>query len=119
MNFALIYILHRFLYRLVDFLHHWYVHGSRWLFHYFISTLENIDRTVALRITLKYFFEPLYKDYTFIGRILGIIFRSGRVLGGFAVYTVFVLVFLPIYIAWLFIPPALLFYVLQQEVFKN
>ena len=115
MDFALVYILHRFLYRLWDFFHHWYVHGSRNIFHYFINFLENIDRTFALRVTLRYFFQPLYKDYTIVGRILGIIFRSGRVLIAFAFYLVIAAIFAIVYFAWLILPPALLIYAAYIE----
>lgn len=110
MQFSLIYVIHRFLYRLVDFFHNWYVHGSRNFTHWFVSTLESVDRTVALKVTLRHFFEPLYKDYTIVGRILGIVFRSGRVLIGFVVYAVLTVVFLFIYAAWLTLPPAVLYY---------
>jgi len=104
MNFALVYIVRRFIYRLVDFFHHWYVDGSRNAFHYFLSTLEAADRTLSVRITLRHFFEPLYKDYTIVGRVLGIVFRSGRVLIGGAVYGFLAVMFLAIYAVWLTIP---------------
>ena len=110
MQFSVIYILNRFIYRLGDFFHNWYIHGSRNFTHRFVSVLEEIDRTVALKVTLRYFFQPLYKDYTVVGRILGVIFRSGRVLIGFAVYAALTVVFLLIYGVWLVLPPAILFY---------
>lgn len=80
------------------------MHGSRKIAHYFISTLEEMDRSLAVKVTLKHFFEPLYKDYTIIGRILGVFFRSGRVLIGGVIYILFSVVALAIYLAWLLIP---------------
>ena len=115
MQFSLIYILHRFLYRLADFFHHWYVHGSRNLFHFFISRLEGLDRTFALRVTLRHLFEPLYKDYTIVGRILGAIFRSGRILIAFVFYLIIAAIFAVVYFVWLIIPPALLIYAAYVE----
>jgi len=103
-NFALVYLVQRFFYRLFDFFHHWYVDGSRSSFHYFLSVLEVVDRTLAVRITLRHFFEPLYRDYTIIGRILGVIFRSGRLLVGGVIYGLLTIIFLAIYLAWLLIP---------------
>ncbi len=110
MNFALVYILDRFLYRLVDFFHNWYVHGSKYLIHRFVSALESVDRTIAIKVTFRYFFQPLYKDYTIVGRILGVVFRSGRLLIGGIIYAVLVLLFVGIFIAWLIFPPAILIY---------
>lgn len=108
-SFSLAYLIQRFFYRLIDFFHHWYVDGSRNAFHYFLSILEAVDRSMAIKITLRHFFEPLYSDYTIVGRILGIIFRSGRILIGGLVYGLLVVLFLAVYLVWLFIPPLILY----------
>ena len=111
MNFALVYIFERFFYRIGDFFHVWYVHASRNMAHFFISCFEWLDQTFAVKITLRHFFEPLYKDYSILGRLLGVIFRTIRVLIGFFVYLLFAALFLLIYLIWLLIPPVLIFYV--------
>ena len=108
MDFAPVYLVERFLYRIKDFFHHWYVDGSRWWGHAFLNILRHTDATLALKITLIHFFEPLYRDYTVIGRILGIIFRTVRVVIGLAIYLVLGCAFLAIYLAWLLLPAALL-----------
>ena len=110
MDFAPISLIQRFFYRFIDFFHHWYVDGSRVIAHRFISTLEVADQTFAVKITLRYFFQPLYRDYSVIGRVLGVIFRSGRILIGAAVYAAIASLFLIFYLAWLAVPPAVLFY---------
>jgi hypothetical protein len=109
-DFALGYLFHRFFYRIFDFFRHWYVGGSRVIAHTFISTLERIDRSLAVKITLQHFFEPLYKDYSMIGRILGVFFRSARILMGGVVYVVVTAFFAVVYLTWLMVPPALLFF---------
>ncbi len=110
MDFAPAYLLYRFLYRVFDFFRHWYVGGSRVIGHGFMSVLESADRSFAVRITFKHFFEPLYKDYSIIGRILGVIFRSGRILIGLCVYAIIAVLFIIIYIAWLLIPVIIISY---------
>jgi len=110
MDFAFVYLVQRFFYRLFDFFHHWYADGSRRFAHAFISALESADRTFAVKITMRHFFEPLYKDYSAIGRILGIIFRTGRVLIGAIVYFVVACIFAVAYLVWLAIPAVILFY---------
>ena len=109
-DFALGYLLHRFFYRIFDFFWHWYVGGSRMIAHAFISTLENIDRSFAVKITLEHFFEPLYKDYSVIGRMLGIIFRSVRVVLGGVVYLIVAALFVVAYLVWIMTLPALIFF---------
>jgi hypothetical protein len=112
MDFAPAYLVQRFFYRFVDFFHHWYVDGSRYLGHRFLSILRNADRTIALQITLRHFFEPLYRDYSVIGRILGVIFRTGRIVIGVIVYFFLTLAFLALYLLWLAAPIVPLGYVL-------
>lgn len=108
-DFAAGYLLHRFIYRIADFFRHWYLGGSRVIARIFMATLENADRSFAVKVTLQHFFEPLYKDYSVIGRILGVLFRSLRVAIGMAAYAAIAVVFLMIYLVWIAVPPTLLF----------
>jgi len=114
MDFAPVYLVYRFLYRISQFFHDWYVHGSRNAAHLFISLLERLDRVFAVKITLLYFFRPLYGDYTIVGRILGIIFRSFRIAIGLATYLLVAGISLALYCVWLSIPILILFYVFRN-----
>ncbi|RJP44930.1 hypothetical protein C4587_01415 [Candidatus Parcubacteria bacterium] len=114
MNSAIGYLAYRFFYRATDFFHHWYADASKNLFHRLFLFLERLDRTIALGITFKYFFHPLYKDYSAVGRILGIVFRSGRILIGLLVYGIVVGAFLVLYAAWVLIPAVILVYVVKR-----
>jgi hypothetical protein len=114
MQYAAVYLLIRFIYRPVVFFRHWYVDGSRAFGHAFISTLEKLDETIAIRITLKYFFQPLYKDFSIVGRILGVIFRTGRIAIGTVVYAAVIAIFVAAYLFWLGIPPLILSYVIRN-----
>jgi hypothetical protein len=110
MDFSVVYLGRRFFYRLLDFFHHWYVDGSRAIGRRFMVTLTKADQSFAVAITLRHFFEPLYKDYSIVGRILGIFFRSVRVLIGGACYLLLALGFAVVYLIWLAIPAIILFY---------
>ena len=83
---ALLYLLERGCYRVLDFFHHWYIDGTRGYSHSVHRFYLNLDHTFAVWITLRHFFEPLYGDYTIIGYILGFFFRSLRVLIGGIIY---------------------------------
>ncbi|MFA6354585.1 MAG: hypothetical protein WCX12_02805 [Candidatus Paceibacterota bacterium] len=108
MNFAPVYLVVRFFILIGDFLHHWYIDGSRRLADFFVSSFEKLDQTLAIRITVKYFFQPLYKDFTILGRILGVIFRSGRILIGLVVYLIVAGVFLAVYLVYVLLLPVLI-----------
>lgn len=110
MDFSIVYLAWRFVYRFLDFFHHWYVDGSRAIGRRFMATLTTADQSFAVAITLRHFFEPLYKDYSPVGRIVGIVFRSIRVLIGAACYLIIALAFAAAYLVWLAVPAATLFY---------
>lgn len=113
MDLAPVYLIQRFFVRILDFFHHWYVHGSRRFAHAFISSLEQCDELFAAKITLIHFFEPLYGDYSPIGRVLGITFRFWRIVFGGIVYVAITLVFAAAYLIWIFIPAVLVLGIAQ------
>ena len=104
MDFSLIYLVNRFFYRVFDFFHHWYVYGSRMFGRKFIGALTELDKTFAVKVTLEHFFEPLYKDYSVIGRIMGIVGRTIRAGVGMLFYLVILAIAVALYIIWLGIP---------------
>jgi len=114
MDFSPVYLLARLGFRLVDFFHHWYIDGSRWFGRVFMGTLAAADRTFAVKITLQHFFEPLYKDYSVIGRIMGVVFRSFRVVIGGVAYLILAFFFALAYGIWLAIPVTILYYVVRN-----
>lgn len=111
MDFAPIYLAQRFFYRIGEFFHHWYVDGSRAIGRKFMLALSIADQSFAIKVTLHHFFEPLYKDYSAIGRIMGVVFRTGRILLGGIVYVLIAAFFAAVYVVWLAIPIAILWYI--------
>ena len=110
MHFALVYLAHRALFRVGSFFSHWYIDASLALLHGALSFLEEADQRIALRVTLRHFFEPLYQDYSIVGRILGVIFRFFRVLAGTLLYAGALLLAAIIAAFWYAVPLILIFY---------
>lgn len=108
MDFAPVYLISRFFYRLWDFFHHWYVDAPRQIHHRIMNIFEGFDQVFAVRITLKYFFAPLYGDYTAMGHILGVLFRTGRIMIGSVLFLALAACAATIYLVWVLIPPAIL-----------
>ncbi|MFH1347035.1 MAG: hypothetical protein ABIH10_02185 [Spirochaetota bacterium] len=116
---ALIYIINRFFYRFVEFWRHWYVGSFKIASHIFLSLLEKLDKRVALKITFKNFFQPLYQDRSFIGYFLGIIFRSFRLFFGGIFYLFLGFLAIIIYLFWLAIPVLIIFEIIKGLSFKS
>lgn len=108
MNIAAVYIVERFFYRIVDFLRHWYVKSAYWYYDFVINALRSMDRTLAWKITALNITEPLFGDYSAIGRVMGFLFRSARLVFASLVYAAVFVIALGVYLVWLLLPPFLL-----------
>ncbi|RMD64801.1 hypothetical protein D6833_03905 [Candidatus Parcubacteria bacterium] len=113
MNFFPNYLAGRALFRIKEFFVHWYVNGSRRIGHAAMTTFENLDRSFAFVITLKFLFQPLYGDYSPVGRIVGPIFRLGRLLIGGVIYLIVGTAYAAFYAAWVLFPVALAVYIVK------
>jgi hypothetical protein len=100
MPHALIYIVSRAFYRIGDFFKHWYIDSARVIAHKTLIVLESLDQSLALRVTIEHFFDPLYQDHSIIGHLLGFVFRSGRILLAVFIYAFVAAIALLSYAAW-------------------
>ena len=103
------YLARRFIHRVFEFLEHWYWGSFRVAGGKFIDLLKDWDRFFALKITVRYWLQPLYQDRTLIGYILGPIFRTGRIVVGASVYLVAGAIAMLFYLLWLLIPPYIIY----------
>ena len=104
MSFSLLYLLNRCIVRIGMFLRDWYVGGFKVIGHATFSLLASLDQTLALFVTLRMFWKPLYGDHTIIGHILGIIFRIFRILIACALYLAIIGAGILAYAAWALAP---------------
>lgn len=107
---GVLYVATRFLNRVVQFIHDWYIGGFNTLAHRAITIFGRLDRFLALRVTLHHMFEPLYQDRSVAGRVLGLCFRSVRVVIALLIYGVIAAIFLAIYILWAAVPLILIYF---------
>jgi hypothetical protein len=101
---ALLYLLRQFCYRICEFLRHWYVKSFKIYANFVLDKLERIDRVLAWRINFRYLFEPLYGDYSFVGRILSFIIRVAKLFATSLIYLVIFLFIIAAYLIWLLFP---------------
>jgi hypothetical protein len=114
MDIFLIYLFDRFLYRISHFIRHWYVDIFFIYSHFVISRLERIDQTIALKVTWRNLFQPLYQERNIIGYALGFIFRSLRLILGGVLYGAIIAVSSAVFLAWACIPPYILLKIAGQ-----
>lgn len=112
-----VYLVYGLIYRVADFLRHWYIRSFRIYGSFVVSALEQIDTVFALKITLRHIFEPLYQDRSVLGYILGFIFRSLRVFIALLLYALLIALFIIIYAIWLLAPAALLYLAMSNMLY--
>lgn len=101
---SVLYLLRHAAYRIREFFRHWYWNSFFIAGNWLVKLLQRLDRFFALRITVKYLFQPLYQDYSLIGYAWGFVFRSLRILAGSLVYAGLFAVFSALYLVWLAAP---------------
>lgn len=83
----------------------WYLTSSKSFWHKEIDFIKGIERDIGVLINLKLIFQPIFGDYSYMGRVIGPIFRISRVLIGFAIMSISVAVVIIIYLIWIILPP--------------
>ncbi|MEK7634321.1 MAG: hypothetical protein AAB396_00330 [Patescibacteria group bacterium] len=104
MAMLITYLLNRFIFRIKEFIRHWYIKSFFVYSQFIVSILEKLDRYFALKITWRHIFEPLYQDRTILGYLLGFIFRFWRLAIGGLFYSLIILAAAGLYLVWLLIP---------------
>lgn len=103
-HFAPVYLAERFVFRIAEFFRRWYLLALKGIFRATMRCLSSLDRRFALKITLLHFFTPLYGDESFMGRVLGVVFRSMRIAVALALYLSVLLAAVVAYLVWASIP---------------
>lgn len=113
------YLVRHFIFHLIEFFRHWYVNAFLVIGRWLINNLEWFDRTLAFKVTLRHFFEPLYGDYTILGRFLGFLFRFIRIVLAIFLYPILIFAASAIYIIWAVIPPFIFIHIFYPSLFMR
>ena len=109
MNTAIVYLLYRAGYTILDFSRHWYIGSARAIMHRTLGILERFDYSLALSVTLRSFFQPLYQDRSAIGYILGFFFRTIRIVIALLLYALIIAGALLLYLSWAALPVIIIY----------
>ena len=90
---------------IINFFSFWYVRSSKAFWRKEISFIKGIERDMGVLINLKLIFQPIFGDYSYMGRVIGPIFRMSRVLIGFIIMAISIVAVTAIYFIWIILPP--------------
>lgn len=113
-NFV-IFAFNRIIFRIGNFIKHWYVTSFKIYVHAVISFFEKIDNSLALKITFKNLFKPLFQDRSIIGYFFGFVFRFFRIILGGVIYGFLFVLALAGFLLWVAIPLFIIYKIIKYS----
>lgn len=106
----------KFFYKsLYDFLYFWYFKGSLDFWRRELDFIKSTERDMGLVLNLKLITQPIFGDYTYMGRIIGPIFRLFRVLSSVIILLISCLAIIVAYFIWIALP-LVVFYMIFSNI---
>lgn len=100
-----------------DFLYFWYIRGSKDFLRGEMNAIKGVERDIGILINLKLVFQPIYGDYSILGKLIGPILRLGRVFLGFMLVVFLSIIIVALYLLWLLLPPVAFIMFLKNIVY--
>ncbi len=89
----------------------WYTSGLKLVGKYCLESLHNTWERLALGLFLRYFFKPMYGDYTISGRAVSLLMRIVLVIYKSIRLIFWLLWYLTIFLIWLVLLPLSLIFI--------
>lgn len=104
----------RFLKGTLDFFVFWYVKSSKEFWSREIAFVRKVESDIGILVNLKLITQPIFGDYSAMGKVIGPIFRLCRVFIGSAIVIFSLLVIIVSYAVWLIAPALVIVMVLRN-----
>lgn len=89
---------------LIKFAYNWYIEDSKNFWNGVLKFIKTMDRDFGVVANIYNWANPLYGDYSYIGRAVGPLFRTLRIFTGVLVYAAVALFAVFLYVFWLVLP---------------
>ena len=90
---------------IINFFSFWYLTSSKSFWHKEIDFIKGIERDIGVFINMKLIFQPIFGDYSYMGRVIGPVFRMSRVFIGLVIVFASIAVVIVVYLVWIVLPP--------------
>lgn len=107
------FIFNQIFHEIVCFFRRWYLERSERFWSAVFAFLGVLDKNFAVAINARLWLQPLYGDYSPVGRILGPILRTIRIVFGGSVYSFVLFLAGLIWLVWLLSIPAIIFIIFR------
>lgn len=107
-------ILEELISDIVIFFRNWYFNTSKKFWTGTLNQFYDFEKTLALRINLHYWLVPLYQDYSIVGYLIGVPFRTFRIFLALIFYLIYFSIALIIWLIWVSIPILIIFKIFYE-----
>lgn len=108
-----VYLLKTLVFRAWMFFRRWYVHGFFALYGIWLWLVRASERRLAIRVNIRFLFQPLYQEKNIAGYALGFFYRFFKILLGGVWYTSTACVMILLYIVWAAFPLMLIYKIIN------
>lgn len=94
---------------MITFFKWYYMFQTRQIYAAFNDIFQLISGTFDIPMMIKHIGEPLYQDYTYQGRAIGFLIRTGRILLGLFTQFILLIILAVLMLLWLVLPVVIIF----------
>ncbi len=108
------FIFNQIFHEIICFFRRWYLERSEWFWSAVFAFLGVLDKNFAVAINVRLWLQPLYGDYSPVGRILGPILRTLRIVLGGLIYAIVLVIAGSLWLVWLLSIPVVVFLIFNS-----
>ncbi len=99
---------------ITNFFYFWYAQGLKKFLNKEINFLKEVGHDSGVIVHMKHLTDPLFGDYTYLGRAIGFFFRIGFIMigGVIMIASIFASIFL--FVIWIILPPIAIWMVISN-----
>ena len=110
----IVYLLKRLLFYIESFIRTYYIEGTHFFWRTYQNILYNLEERLGVFLNIRYFWIPLWQQYSFAGYLVSIPIRILKIVGGGIIIIIISLMYSMLYCAWLILP----FYLIGKMLFN-
>jgi hypothetical protein len=89
---------------MVNIITYWYLRSPSRFLQAFLATIQALESSLAVSDTARNMDKPLFQDYTYQGRIIGVMLRCARIFLGVFTYFLVAVAYTILFGFWLLFP---------------
>lgn len=107
------YLGKRILFYLKSFVFTYYSGGTDFFWRFYLNLFESVEEKFGFLINIRYFFVPIWQEYSFAGYLVSIPIRTIKIIVGFLIVLLISFLWGMLYLIWCIFPVYLLWKIIR------